>query len=77
MAGRLLGKALAAVSLSLALASVTIRSSRCRGIQAFRNPAGRTGLVGRGLLGRWGPNHAADPIITRGWWIQERRLVPH
>ncbi|XP_073897893.1 ADP-ribose pyrophosphatase, mitochondrial isoform X3 [Castor canadensis] len=30
-----------------------------------RNPAGRTGLVGRGLLGRWGPNHAADPIITR------------
>ncbi|KAM9678697.1 ADP-ribose pyrophosphatase, mitochondrial isoform 4-T5 [Trichechus inunguis] len=30
-----------------------------------RNPAGRTGLVGRGLLGRWGPNHAVDPIITR------------
>ncbi|CAM4657114.1 unnamed protein product [Lepidochelys kempii] len=30
-----------------------------------RNPSGRTGLVGRGLLGRWGPNHAADPIITR------------
>ncbi|XP_071470525.1 ADP-ribose pyrophosphatase, mitochondrial isoform X3 [Marmota flaviventris] len=30
-----------------------------------RNPAGRTGLVGRGLLGRWGPNHAADPIVTR------------
>ncbi|XP_040822512.1 ADP-ribose pyrophosphatase, mitochondrial isoform X1 [Ochotona curzoniae] len=30
-----------------------------------RNPVGRTGLVGRGLLGRWGPNHAADPIITR------------
>ncbi|XP_045665928.1 ADP-ribose pyrophosphatase, mitochondrial-like [Ursus americanus] len=30
-----------------------------------RNPAGRTGLVGRGLLGRWGPNHAADPILTR------------
>lgn len=26
---------------------------------------GRTGLVGRGLLGRWGPNHAADPIVTR------------
>ncbi|PNJ52682.1 NUDT9 isoform 7 [Pongo abelii] len=77
MAGRLLGKALAAVSLSVALASVTIRPSGCRGIPAFRNPAGRTGLVGRGLLGRWGPNHAADPIITRGWWIQERRLVPH
>lgn len=28
-------------------------------------PGGRTGLVGRGLLGRWGPNHAADPIVTR------------
>ncbi|XP_064425376.1 ADP-ribose pyrophosphatase, mitochondrial isoform X2 [Latimeria chalumnae] len=31
----------------------------------IRNPFGRTGLKGRGLLGRWGPNHAADPIITR------------
>ncbi|XP_069840626.1 ADP-ribose pyrophosphatase, mitochondrial isoform X4 [Dendropsophus ebraccatus] len=30
-----------------------------------RNPTGRTGVIGRGLLGRWGPNHAADPIITR------------
>ncbi|NWI48188.1 NUDT9 protein, partial [Picathartes gymnocephalus] len=30
-----------------------------------RNPAGRTGLTGRGLLGRWGPNHAADPVVTR------------
>lgn len=29
------------------------------------NPAGRTGLAGRGLLGRFGPNHAADPIVTR------------
>ncbi|XP_054996349.1 ADP-ribose pyrophosphatase, mitochondrial isoform X1 [Sorex araneus] len=35
-----------------------------------RNPAGRTGLVGRGLLGRWGPNHAADPIITR--WKRDK-----
>ena len=26
---------------------------------------GRTGISGRGLLGRWGPNHAADPIVTR------------
>ena len=24
-----------------------------------------TGLKGRGLLGRYGPNHASDPIITR------------
>jgi ADP-ribose pyrophosphatase len=30
-----------------------------------RNPVGRTGLCGRGLLGKWGANHAADPIITR------------
>ncbi|NVN91401.1 MAG: NUDIX domain-containing protein [Desulfuromonadales bacterium] len=29
------------------------------------NPAGRTGIAGRGLLGKWGPNFAADPIITR------------
>jgi len=31
----------------------------------FRNPVGRTGVRGRGCLGRWGPNHAADPIVTR------------
>lgn len=30
-----------------------------------RNPRGRTGVTGRGSLGRWGPNHAADPIVTR------------
>ncbi|XP_021574503.1 ADP-ribose pyrophosphatase, mitochondrial isoform X2 [Carlito syrichta] len=145
MAGRFLGRALAAVSLSVALASVTVRPAGRRRIPAcsssfssswfhldtnsmsgsngskenshnkartspypgskversqvpnekvgwlvewrdynpveytavsvlagpqwadpqIRNPAGRTGLVGRGLLGRWGPNHAADPIITR------------
>ncbi|XP_054733215.1 ADP-ribose pyrophosphatase, mitochondrial [Anastrepha obliqua] len=29
------------------------------------NSFGRTGLRGRGLLGRWGPNHAADPVVTR------------
>ncbi|KAM7541332.1 hypothetical protein Aperf_G00000026212 [Anoplocephala perfoliata] len=34
------------------------------------NPHGRTGVVGRGLLGRWGPNHAADPIVTR-WKVDE------
>lgn len=34
-----------------------------------RNPAGRTGLRGRGILGRWGPNHAADPIVTR--WLRD------
>ncbi|EHB04640.1 ADP-ribose pyrophosphatase, mitochondrial [Heterocephalus glaber] len=30
-----------------------------------RNPAGWTGMVGRGLLGRWVPSHAADPILTK------------
>ena len=29
------------------------------------NPWRRTGLVGRGLLGKFGPNHAADPIVVR------------
>jgi len=29
------------------------------------NPYGRTGLSGRGLLGKWGANFAADPIVTR------------
>lgn len=28
-------------------------------------PLGRTGITGRGILGCWGPNHAADPIVTR------------
>ena len=28
------------------------------------NPAGPTGRAGR-LLGKWGPNHAADPVILR------------
>jgi ADP-ribose pyrophosphatase len=30
-----------------------------------RNPIGRTGMTGQGLLGRFGPNHAADPLVTR------------
>jgi hypothetical protein len=30
-----------------------------------RNPRGRTGMIGRGLLGRFGPNLAADPIVSR------------
>ena len=30
-----------------------------------RNPIGRTGLGGRGLFGKWGPNQAAAPIVTR------------
>ncbi|MBI5498491.1 MAG: NUDIX domain-containing protein [Deltaproteobacteria bacterium] len=27
------------------------------------NPMGRTGLAGRGKLGRWGENRAADPVV--------------
>ena len=33
------------------------------------NPCGRTGLTGRGVLGKWGPNHAADPVVTR-WKLE-------
>ncbi|KAF7636488.1 Nudix hydrolase domain-containing protein [Meloidogyne graminicola] len=29
------------------------------------NPFGRTGLRGRGVLGKWGPNHASDAIVSR------------
>jgi len=29
------------------------------------NPRGRTGVSGRGLIPKWGPNQAADPIVTR------------
>jgi len=38
------------------------------------NPHGRTGLTGRGWLWRWGPNHAADPIVTR-WLRTEGEIV--
>ena len=40
------------------------------------NPKGRTGLKGRGRLNRWGPNHTAEPIVTR--WArdaQDNRVV--
>ncbi|XP_070838001.1 ADP-ribose pyrophosphatase, mitochondrial [Chaetodon trifascialis] len=40
------------------------------------NPRGRTGLTGRGLLGRWGPNHAADPIVTR-WKVDANEAKIH
>uniref|UniRef100_UPI0031F5DB14 TRPM2 chanzyme n=1 Tax=Salpingoeca rosetta (strain ATCC 50818 / BSB-021) TaxID=946362 RepID=UPI0031F5DB14 len=29
------------------------------------NPWGRTGMTGRGLLGKWGVNQAADTVVTR------------
>eukprot|EP01129_Flabellula_baltica_P017357 TRINITY_DN9600_c0_g1_i1.p1 TRINITY_DN9600_c0_g1~~TRINITY_DN9600_c0_g1_i1.p1 ORF type:complete len:299 (+),score=78.52 TRINITY_DN9600_c0_g1_i1:1256-2152(+) len=39
------------------------------------NPKGRTGMVGRGLLGKWGPNHAADPVVTRWKRDEEGNVV--
>jgi len=38
------------------------------------NPRGRTGMTNRGLLGKWGPNHAADPIVTREKPAEPRKL---
>lgn len=38
------------------------------------NPKGRTGMIGRGLLGKWGSNHAADPIVTR-WSSDELQVA--
>jgi ADP-ribose pyrophosphatase len=29
------------------------------------NPRGRTGITERGVLGKWGANFAADPVVTR------------
>ncbi|XP_048408354.1 ADP-ribose pyrophosphatase, mitochondrial-like isoform X3 [Stegostoma tigrinum] len=40
------------------------------------NPMGRTGITSRGLLGKWGPNHAADPIVTR-WKRKAGKKVIH
>jgi len=34
-------------------------------MRVVRNPVGRTGICGRGLLGRWGPNQGGDPVVTR------------
>jgi ADP-ribose pyrophosphatase len=41
------------------------------------NPVGRTGIIGRGHLGRWGPNHAADPIVTCWKRDNQGRIVNH
>ena len=47
----------------------------CPEMGAPRNPRGRTGLSGRGLLGKWGPNHAADPIVTRWREVEGERVL--
>lgn len=39
------------------------------------NPIGRTGISGRGILGRWGPNHAADPVVTRWKRLQNGEIM--
>lgn len=39
------------------------------------NPLGRTGLKGRGILGKWGPNHAADPIVSRWKVVENSRVI--
>ncbi len=39
------------------------------------NPYGPTGIGGRGLLGKWGPNHAADPIVITYDSIRETYQV--
>lgn len=39
-----------------------------------KNPQGRTGLSGRGLLGHWGPNHAGDPVVTR-WADKDKKIL--
>lgn len=36
-----------------------------------RNPIGRTGMTGRGLLGLWGPNVAVDQVVTR--WMRNKQ----
>lgn len=40
-----------------------------------RNPIGRTGMISRGLLGKWGPNHAADPVVTRYYKNKDHMIV--
>lgn len=42
-----------------------------------QNPVGRTGIAGRGKLGKWGPNHAVDPIVTRWKMDDKGKKVKH
>ncbi|XP_017547069.2 transient receptor potential cation channel subfamily M member 2 [Pygocentrus nattereri] len=39
--------------------------SESSALDSHRNPAGRTGIKGRGALKGLGPNHILDPVITR------------
>lgn len=42
-----------------------------------QNPFGRTGITGRGTLGRFGPNHAADPIVSTWKRDENKEIVKH
>lgn len=44
----------------------------CLSLSLSRNPRGRTGLMGRGSLPRWGPNHVFEFIITRYTYFLSR-----
>ena len=62
----------------LKLLTTCPRSQLIKGSLFFlRNPVGRTGICHRGTLGRWGPNHAADPIVTRWRRNKEGEKVFH
>lgn len=41
------------------------------------NPFGRTGISGRGILGRFGVNHAADPIVSTWKRDSNNAIVKH
>lgn len=41
------------------------------------NPVGRTGITSRGVLGKWGCNHAADPVVTRWKKDDQGEIVKH
>ncbi|KAG9271648.1 transient receptor potential cation channel subfamily M member 2-like [Astyanax mexicanus] len=41
------------------------KDSDTSALDSHRNPAGRTGIKGRGALKSLGPNHIVDPVITR------------
>lgn len=41
------------------------------------NPFGRTGIAGRGILGRYGVNHAADPIVSTWKRDEGNSIVKH
>ena len=44
---------------------IYLKDSNIKFVNGFPKNSQKTGLAGRGILGRFGPNHAADPIVTR------------